>query len=65
MLNLIHGDCLTELAHVTNCLGNKPFCIVTDPPFNIGYHYDEYKDTKSESEYIKSLLSLIGGGENW
>lgn len=33
--------------------------IVTDPPFNIGYHYKTYKDKMRESEY----MDLIGGGD--
>ena len=31
---------------------------VTDPPYNQGYHYNNYKDKMSEQEYI-NLLSKI------
>ena len=31
---------------------------ITDPPYNQGYHYNNYKDKMSEEEYI-SLLSKI------
>lgn len=33
--------------------------IVTDPPFNINYHYNKYKDNLKESEYIEKLSSLL------
>lgn len=29
--------------------------MVTDPPFNVGYHYNEYKDRMGEKEYFGSL----------
>lgn len=32
--------------------------IVTDPPFNVGYHYKSYKDKMNESEYYKMLAQL-------
>ena len=33
--------------------------IVTDPPFNIGYHYNEYKDKMPKDEYYKMLAELV------
>lgn len=33
--------------------------IVTDPPFNIGYHYNSYKDKMKEEEYYKWLGRVI------
>jgi len=33
--------------------------IYTDPPFNIGYHYKEYNDKKSEEEYLNYLYQLF------
>jgi len=32
--------------------------IVTDPPFNIGFKYDEYSDKMPEAEYYKMLADL-------
>lgn len=40
-------------------LDNKKICIITDPPFNIGYHYKEYNDKKSEEEYLNYLYQLF------
>lgn len=33
--------------------------IVTDPPFNIGYHYGKYKDRKPEAEYYQDLAHIF------
>lgn len=32
---------------------------VTDPPFNIGYHYGTYKDNMDENEYYAMLVNLV------
>ena len=34
--------------------------MVSDPPFNIGYHYATYKDNKSENEYFNWLCGIFG-----
>jgi site-specific DNA-methyltransferase (adenine-specific) len=46
---IIHGDCLEILSKVT-----EPFAdlIFADPPFNIGYKYDKYKDEVKKEKYI-------------
>lgn len=33
--------------------------IVTDPPFNVGYHYNEYKDSMDEVDYYDMLNDLL------
>ena len=33
--------------------------IVTDPPFNIGYHYRTYKDRMNDEEYFSRLAILF------
>jgi DNA modification methylase len=40
------------------------FVIVTDPPFNIGYHYDGYKDNIDAAEYNEMLTTLIMGRQS-
>ena len=37
------------------------YCIVTDPPFNVGYHYNEYKDKMDEGEYFEWLGNIVSG----
>src|SRR5690554_5384892 len=34
------------------------YTIITDPPYNIGYDYDEYDDTLSDDEYVELISSL-------
>lgn len=38
---------------------NKKVIIVTDPPFNINYHYGKYKDKIDEEEYYEKLDLLF------
>lgn len=45
------GDCCQRMAEIPESL--RPTLIVADPPFNIGYEYDEYDDNKSAAEYIE------------
>jgi site-specific DNA-methyltransferase (adenine-specific) len=35
------------------------YIIVTDPPFNVGYHYDKYNDKIPELNYYRMLSQLI------
>ena len=54
-MKLIQGDCLEELKKIdlSKCI------IVTDPPFNIGYHYKDYKDKMSEIDYYNMLFNIL------
>ena len=54
MIKLIHGDCLEEMKNIPD-----ESVIVTDPPFNIGYHYKSYKDKMKEDEYYEMLAGII------
>ena len=48
-------DCLYGMRNLPQ--GHK-YCIVTDPPFNVGYHYNEYNDNKEEGEYFAWLQDI-------
>ena len=53
-ITIYHGDCreiLPGLEHVD--------LVVTDPPFNVGYHYKSYKDKLSSEEYAALLVDAI------
>lgn len=50
---LINGNCIELLQKIGG--GEEKICIVTDPPFNIGYHYKTYKDRMKDSEYYEML----------
>ena len=43
-------DAICELENVV---------VVTDPPFNIGYHYGKYNDKMNDTEYYKMLADLL------
>ena len=47
--HIICGDCIDLLSKV-----KEPFAdlIFADPPFNIGYQYDHYKDTLKKNKYL-------------
>ena len=36
----------------------EDYIIVTDPPYNINYNYDEYNDNLSDEEYIRLISNL-------
>lgn len=38
----------------------EDFIVVTDPPYNIGYEYNEYPDDLSTSDYIELIGNLKG-----
>ena len=38
----------------------EDFIVVTDPPYNIGYEYNEYSDNLSTSDYIEMIGNLKG-----
>lgn len=57
MVELYNEDCYDLLC--SGNLDNRKICIVTDPPFNIGYHYNNYKDNLDEEEYIAWLGDLL------
>lgn len=53
MIKLYNGDFKDFLNILTSeCI------IVTDPPFNINYHYSQYKDNKEDDEYYAWLGEL-------
>jgi site-specific DNA-methyltransferase (adenine-specific) len=39
---------------------NMKVCIVTDPPYNVGYHYEGYEDNLDEYDYLSILRYVIG-----
>ena len=56
-IDIFKGNCFEIIDKVINSFENP--IIVTDPPYNIGYHYEGYKDKVPEKEYYKNL-ALIG-----
>ena len=55
MTQLFHSDCLSVLKDIPH----ENVCIVTDPPFNVGYHYSTYKDKMPEDKYLDMLAEVF------
>jgi DNA modification methylase len=53
-ITLYHADC----RDVLSLLPDRRL-VVTDPPYNMGYHYDEYKDAMPMAEYWTWLLRVL------
>jgi DNA modification methylase len=45
-------------------LNDKLFIVVTDPPYNVGYNYNTYKDNLSEEEYYDLLNNILFARRN-
>lgn len=56
-MKIFNGDCLEVIKE--NNLKSKKVIIVTDPPFNVKYHYNTYKDNKEEGEYFDWLREIF------
>lgn len=50
-IELIHGDAV-DICRKKTIIGSVDL-VIADPPFNIGFKYDEYDDNKSDEEYMK------------
>lgn len=55
---IINGDCNEVFVDVLRSYEN--IIVVSDPPFNIGYHYNKYHDKMNEDDYYKMLGFLFG-----
>ena len=56
MYKLYNADCRNVIKDIIDNVENP--VIVTDPPFNIGYHYKSYRDNMKDSEYYKMLVQF-------
>ncbi len=52
-----HGDCIAGMKKIPAGAIDLAFA---DPPFNIGYDYDEYDDTRDHKEYLDFCRKWIG-----
>ena len=55
-MKIIHGDFRENLDKI-----KETDFIITDPPYNQGYHYSSYKDKMGKDEYADMLRSLFKG----
>lgn len=57
---LINGDCRKEI----DKFKNDESIIVSDPPFNIGYHYNSYKDNMNDEEYYLFMNDIFNNSRS-
>lgn len=58
---IINGDSreILQSDEFKDLLSGKHPIIVTDPPFNIGYHYGSYKDRMADEDYFEMLSEML------
>ena len=61
MIILKNNNCLDFMKseQFKDLIKNRKVCIITDPPFNIGYHYNNYKDKMTEDKYYSFLKEIF------
>ena len=61
-VNLYQNDCRLILDDIKRDLHSqgKKYIMVSDPPFNVGYHYNEYHDKMSDGDYRQMLHKIFG-----
>lgn len=62
MIELFNDDAKTFIK--SEKLKGKKFIIITDPPYNVGYHYNSYSDNMPEEQYYKMLKGVLYSGDN-
>lgn len=58
MNRIIQGDCADILPEVLDVFPSA--IIVSDPPFNIGYHYRAYSDSLKDDDYWELMGNVFG-----
>ena len=54
------GDSVNIIPEIFKQKREKEIVIITDPPFNVGYHYETYKDNMPEDDYLNLLSFILG-----
>lgn len=57
-MTVMNANCLEVLPEIID--GNPNAIIVSDPPFNVGYHYGFYDDNLTDSEYWDMMRDIFG-----
>lgn len=60
-IKIINQNCLDYMKsnEFLNLTRERKVVIITDPPFNIGYHYKSYKDKMKNDDYYKMLKQVF------
>jgi site-specific DNA-methyltransferase (adenine-specific) len=56
LVTLYHGK-VEELLHSVVSTDNAT--LISDPPYNVGYHYDDCEDRMDEEEYFRFIASVF------
>ena len=61
METIINTNCLDYMKsqEFQDLVKKRKVVIITDPPFNIGYHYNSYKDKMKSDEYYEMLKQVF------
>lgn len=61
METLYNANCLDFIKSYTfkELVNTRKVVIITDPPFNVNYHYNSYKDKLKEDDYYKMLKEIF------
>lgn len=59
MIQIINDNCLNVIEDIFDAYKNRKIVLVSDPPFNIGYKYNSYKDNIKENEYLDMMNKLF------
>lgn len=55
----IINNCELYLGDCRDIINQLEFdAVITDPPFNIGYHYNSYKDNLEKNDYVELLKTF-------
>lgn len=58
--NLINADCRNVFYEIIANNYGRNIIIVSDPPFNIGYKYNSYRDRMKEDDYLNLMQDIFG-----
>lgn len=61
IIKLINDDCRNVLNNLIEENQERNIIIVSDPPFNINYKYNSYKDNLKEDEYMNLIKFVFEG----
>ena len=61
MIEIFNCNCIDYIKseEFKKLVSERKVCIVTDPPFNVGYHYNSYEDNMKEDEYLAFLNEIF------
>ena len=59
--NIFNEDCqdFVRSQNFIDLTKGKKLIVVTDPPFNVGYHYGKYKDKMPDDQYYEWLAQIL------